>query len=295
MSEERFSTTFARKPARPPTGLRPGRRVWTTLCATALVTATVAGAATVTARLLGPDDTAPVATGTVPDGTAGGPGAAPPAPASPEADPTTPEPEPEPADEPAERDEPAESDERDAAAPDPAPPPAPPAAQDDGSGGADTREEEPEEDDEPDDPAPRNDPAPPPAPPAVTGTTGHIIGLAGKCAEVPGSAAGTGSRIGDCSNSANQQWMVASDGTLRIAGKCLALSGGAITDGTRAVLAACAPSDTRQHWRIERTAGDIVNVAADMCLDVANANASNGTPLQIAWCSGNPAQKWSAP
>ena len=30
-----------------------------------------------------------------------------------------------------------------------------------------------------------------------------------------------------------------------------------------------------------------------LCLDVANANFSDGTPIQIAWCNGNAAQKFA--
>ncbi|WP_052852856.1 RICIN domain-containing protein [Streptomyces avicenniae] len=294
MSEERFATTFARKPARPSRGIAPGRRVWTTLCATAVVTAAVAGTGTVAARLLAPDDAAPVSAAAPPGERAEEPGPQQPPPASPDASQDADDRTEEPAEE---RDEPAPPD---PGAPDPAPrAPAPPAAQPDaGTGtGADPGEQRPadEPEEQPEEPEPRADPEPPPAAPAVTGSTGHLIGLAGKCAEVPATSPGTGSQLGTCSDSANQRWLVASDGTLRVAGQCLALSGGATSDGTRAVLAACNPSDTRQHWRIERAAGDVVNVAADKCLDVAHADPTDGTPLQIAWCSGNSAQKWSAP
>lgn len=58
-------------------------------------------------------------------------------------------------------------------------------------------------------------------------------------------------------------------------------------------MASC-DSTTVTQWRYS-AAYDIVNVAADKCLDVANAATTDGSPLQIAWCSGNAAQKWTVP
>ncbi|MDT0317700.1 RICIN domain-containing protein [Streptomyces millisiae] len=257
----------------------PGRRVWTTLGGTAAAVAVIAGATTVAARLDNGEQE-PVAA---------------PAPESEQpAEPLVDEPaeeteEPEPEEE--EEEEPAEETEEQAP-----PPPAdeePPA-------------EEPEE--EPAEPPADEEPAEPPAqqddepaeqnqPVRVTGPTGLIRGLAEKCAEsnTYDPAPGTELHLWDCNGTERQQWTVASDGTLRVQGHCLSLAGGATADGTRVVLATCDPTQAIQRWRIERAAGDIVNVVADRCLDVANANTSNGTPLQIANCSGNPAQKWTAP
>ncbi|MGW0578159.1 RICIN domain-containing protein [Streptomyces sp. NPDC002920] len=119
--------------------------------------------------------------------------------------------------------------------------------------------------------------------------SGHYDGFVGKCIQLVGSAL----QLYGCDGGSDQQWSFAANGTLQKGGRCLSLSGRSTGDGTRVVMAAC-DSTTVTQWRVSG-AYDIVNVAADKCLDVANAGTANGTPLQIAWCSGNAAQKWTVP
>jgi hypothetical protein len=122
---------------------------------------------------------------------------------------------------------------------------------------------------------------------------GAIVGrygdFQGHCVQLAGSAL----KLYPCDGGADQQWQFAKDGTLRKNGRCLSLSGRSTNDGTRVVMAACDTTNVTQ-WRYS-PGNDIVNVAADKCLDVANASTAAGTPLQIAWCSGNWAQKWNVP
>ncbi|WP_407647115.1 RICIN domain-containing protein [Actinacidiphila soli] len=47
-----------------------------------------------------------------------------------------------------------------------------------------------------------------------------------------------------------------------------------------------------QQWVIT-SAGDIVNPAANKCLDVTGGNSANGTRLQIWTCTGAANQKWT--
>jgi hypothetical protein len=298
VSPERFSTSFARRPARARRGLTPGRRVWTSLGVAAATAVAVTGGVSAAGVLAGPDggDGTLAAGEPRPSATAGPERERQPAPEEPseEAEPTGESSEEAGADEdrgdagpaddapPADPDpEPADPEPEQRPESDPEPEPEPEPEREEESGGED-EQAQPEQ-------APAQQP--------VTGATGHIIGLAGKCAEIPNDfpAPGTGVQIDDCDASRTQQWTVASDGTLRVYGYCLSLAGRSTNDGTRVALATCDPTDALQRWRIERDARDIVNVVADKCLDVANAGTANGTPVQIAWCSGNPAQKWSAP
>ncbi|MQS09568.1 RICIN domain-containing protein, partial [Streptomyces alkaliphilus] len=139
--------------------------------------------------------------------------------------------------------------------------------------------------------------APAPAAPPLedfSRPTGRIMGLAAKCLEARSTSNGSELMLNACHGGASQQWTFHRDGTLRIAGLCLSTAGNSTNDGARVVLRGCGSGGNIQQWRVSPNA-DIVNFAADKCLDVANANTANGTPIQIAICSGNPAQKWTVP
>ncbi|NEA41176.1 RICIN domain-containing protein [Streptomyces sp. SID11385] len=122
---------------------------------------------------------------------------------------------------------------------------------------------------------------------------GAIVGRYGDFQNHCVQLAGSSLKLYPCDGGADQQWQFAKDGTLRKNGRCLSLAGRSTNDGTYAVMAGCDTTNVTQ-WRYS-PGNDIVNVAADKCLDVANASTAAGTPLQIAWCSGNWAQKWNVP
>ncbi|WP_431923351.1 ricin-type beta-trefoil lectin domain protein [Micromonospora wenchangensis] len=60
------------------------------------------------------------------------------------------------------------------------------------------------------------------------------------------------------------------------------------SDGVRAVLNKC--REERSQWWDFRSDGSVR--ANGLCLDVAWGEKKDGTPVQVAVCSGNPAQKW---
>jgi Ricin-type beta-trefoil lectin domain len=70
-------------------------------------------------------------------------------------------------------------------------------------------------------------------------------------------------------------------------GKCL--SGSAGSDGTPLILLAC-DGNVNQMWRI---AADGTIQTKGLCMDAAWGATSPGTVVQIAYCSGNPAQQFS--
>ncbi|MEU8313308.1 ricin-type beta-trefoil lectin domain protein [Micromonospora sp. NPDC048169] len=68
----------------------------------------------------------------------------------------------------------------------------------------------------------------------------------------------------------------------------LCASGGS-GDGVRVVLRQC--REERLQWWTFASDGS-VRVDGGLCLDVAWGEKRDGVPVQTAWCSGNPAQKW---
>ncbi|MEU7614795.1 ricin-type beta-trefoil lectin domain protein [Micromonospora rifamycinica] len=78
-------------------------------------------------------------------------------------------------------------------------------------------------------------------------------------------------------------------GTKQLVGKETGLCVTAGTgDGVRAVLRKC--QEERSQWWDFRSDGTVR--ANGLCLDVAWGEKKDGTPVQVAVCSGNPAQKW---
>ncbi|WP_431884616.1 ricin-type beta-trefoil lectin domain protein [Micromonospora wenchangensis] len=78
-------------------------------------------------------------------------------------------------------------------------------------------------------------------------------------------------------------------GTKQLVGKETGLCVTAGTsDGVRAVLNKC--REERSQWWDFRSDGSVR--ANGLCLDVAWGEKKDGTPVQVAVCSGNPAQKW---
>ncbi|WP_454856370.1 ricin-type beta-trefoil lectin domain protein [Promicromonospora soli] len=119
-----------------------------------------------------------------------------------------------------------------------------------------------------------------------------LIGLAGKCIDVPNSDFSDGKRLQlwTCNGSAAQRWTFQGDGTLRAGGKCMDVAWGNTADGTAVQLANCSGNPAQQFTL--SGAGDLVSILANKCVDVPNSNSANGTPLQIWTCNGTSAQKW---
>ena len=69
-------------------------------------------------------------------------------------------------------------------------------------------------------------------------------------------------------------------------GRCLSADRG--LDGTHLIVTACDGSAV-QHWQ-QMPNGTIRSVG--LCMDAANAGTANNTPVQVATCSGNPAQQF---
>jgi non-reducing end alpha-L-arabinofuranosidase len=129
------------------------------------------------------------------------------------------------------------------------------------------------------------------------GTTGPITsGVNGaKCVDDSAGSTANGNKIQmwDCqSGNPNQQWTVASGGTLQVYGKCLDITGANYNNGTLIELWDCNGGGNQQ-WQASN--GELVNPASGKCLDDPNFNTANGTQLVLWQCNGGTNQQWHLP
>ncbi|WRZ70083.1 glycoside hydrolase family 92 protein [Streptomyces sp. NBC_01257] len=138
--------------------------------------------------------------------------------------------------------------------------------------------------------------AKPPGPPvAPSGPVTSANG--GKCLDDDTGSTTNGNRIQiwTCNNSAAQQVTVTADGSLRVLGKCVEVTGnGGAANGTLIELWDC-NGGNNQKWTYKASTGALVNPQSGRCLDVPNASTADGTQLEIWDCHGGNNQKWSLP
>ncbi|WP_435177028.1 lectin [Actinacidiphila sp. bgisy145] len=108
-----------------------------------------------------------------------------------------------------------------------------------------------------------------------------------------GTADGTHVQIWGCDGTYAQDWIVASDGTLRTLGKCMDANHSGTTNGTLIQLWTCNGSGAQQ-WTAGAN-GSLVNPESGLCLDDPNSSTTNGTQLQLYSCNGSAAQNWKLP
>jgi hypothetical protein len=122
--------------------------------------------------------------------------------------------------------------------------------------------------------------------------TASIVSYAsGKCIDVTNEGqTGTPIEIWQCSPiTAWKTWAFYSDGTIRSQGHCMTVAGGS-GNGTPIEVAGC-NGGASQRFNLNN-AHDLVNIAADKCVDVKDQNTDNGTKLQLWSCGGTSNQKW---
>jgi hypothetical protein len=114
----------------------------------------------------------------------------------------------------------------------------------------------------------------------------------GKCIDVTDEGR-TGVQLGiwDCEPVEPwRTWTFYSDGTVRSEGHCMTAVGSG--DGAPIQVGSC-DGGAAQRFTLN-AAHDLVNVAADKCVDVTDSRVhENGAPLQLWSCSGDSNQKWS--
>lgn len=128
----------------------------------------------------------------------------------------------------------------------------------------------------------------------IDGPTGEITGYDGLCVDDTGASTSNGSAIivYTCSGSANQQWTVEPDGTLKTESKCMDITGGSTANGTKIELYTCSAS-ANQIWQAQSN-GELLNPSSGKCLDDSGAGGS-GTQLILYTCSDAANQQWKLP
>jgi hypothetical protein len=129
------------------------------------------------------------------------------------------------------------------------------------------------------------------------GPTGPITSGINSAKCVDDSAGGTANgnkiQMWDCqSGNPNQQWTVASNGTVQVYGKCLDITGASTANGALIELWQC-NGGANQQWQASN--GALVNPVSGKCLDDPGSNTANGTQLDLWTCNGGANQQWHLP
>jgi Ricin-type beta-trefoil lectin domain/Glycosyl hydrolases family 16 len=131
---------------------------------------------------------------------------------------------------------------------------------------------------------------------AATGpASGQIIGIAGKCLDNSGGKTANGNPIvlSTCNGSAEQQWTLQPDGTIRNHSHCLAVQGAGTASMTPVWLYTC-DGGPAQLWRTGANQS-VVNPNSGLCLADSHSATTDGNPIWVYTCDGGPAQQWTVP
>jgi RHS repeat-associated protein len=126
-----------------------------------------------------------------------------------------------------------------------------------------------------------------PSGPVPSGETGKCLDDANDS-----SASGNTVQIWTCLADAAQTWTAADDGTVQVAGGCLAASGTAT--GSSVVLQPCTAHDAAEQWR-SGPGWELVNPLSGLCLNDKGASTTNGTAVILYACSGSVNEQWRLP
>jgi hypothetical protein len=96
----------------------------------------------------------------------------------------------------------------------------------------------------------------------------------------------------DCNGTAQQDWTIAGDGTIRINGKCMDIYRDEKTNKAPVELWTCT-GGANQQWQPRN--GALVNPVSGQCLDDPRFNTADGTQLEIYTCNGGANQQWHLP
>jgi predicted alpha-1,2-mannosidase len=94
-----------------------------------------------------------------------------------------------------------------------------------------------------------------------------------------------------CDKTSDQEWLVEPDGTIRLAGQCLGVTGGSGASGALVGLSQCNGTGAQQ-WT-QTTSGELINPASGLCLSSQPPDArGRARQLQLGTCNGSPGQTW---
>jgi hypothetical protein len=127
------------------------------------------------------------------------------------------------------------------------------------------------------------------------GATGPIrLALDGKCLQDPGNRNANGAKveITNCVSGSTEKWTLAPDGTIRISGRCLNISGTSYK-GKAVQLWTC-DSGPHQEWTLG-SKGELVNPPSGLCLTDPGASRQNGAVPVMGGCGAHSWQQWNLP
>ncbi|MFD7982415.1 ricin-type beta-trefoil lectin domain protein [Kitasatospora indigofera] len=133
--------------------------------------------------------------------------------------------------------------------------------------------------------------------PAAPGVKGPIYSgvNGGMCVDDNGASLADGSPIQlvTCNGTAAQQWSLGTDGSVRVMNGCLTPQNSGTASGTPMEYHSCNGSPS-QVWVVNAN-GTLYNPASGRCLDLPNADASNGRRLALYDCHTGAAERWIVP
>ncbi|MBU2669381.1 ricin-type beta-trefoil lectin domain protein [Actinoplanes bogorensis] len=138
-------------------------------------------------------------------------------------------------------------------------------------------------------PAPTSDPRLVAPQPPTADRTGVIRGQNSLCLDLNGAVPTDGNHVQvyDCNSTVAQTWTLATDGTLRVMGKC------ALLVGDNSVEIVTCDGRTPAQWR---AVGQLlINSANAGCLTDPSGGRTSGTGVTVTECSGSASQRWSLP
>ena len=126
-----------------------------------------------------------------------------------------------------------------------------------------------------------------------SGVSAGVLG--GLCLDDNGAGTTNGShvQIYGCNGTTAQQWTIATNGTIQVAGGCLDVSNGGTANGTLVQWYTCNNTGSQQ-WQVG-TDNSLINPQSGKCLDDPNSTTTAGTQLQIYTCNQTGAQNWTLP
>jgi hypothetical protein len=122
-----------------------------------------------------------------------------------------------------------------------------------------------------------------------TDRTGTIRGQNELCLDLNGNLPFDDNHIDvfDCNGTGAQVWTLATDGTLRVDGKC------ALIVGDDTVHIVTCDGRTTALWQASNST--LINAANGKCLTDPSGGRQAGTPVVVSTCGGSASQRWSLP
>ncbi|KAJ7488170.1 ricin B lectin domain-containing protein, partial [Mycena latifolia] len=121
----------------------------------------------------------------------------------------------------------------------------------------------------------------------------HPTADATKCLSAVSNTDGAAVKIQDCDSlgATSQSWSFSGSNLQIFGDKCLDVTNGATTDGTKMQIWTCAAGNTNQMWTVSENT--IQWNGHSLCLDLTDGSVTDGNLVQIWDCTDGPNQQWT--